>query len=79
LSPGSLQDTAIFAEYFNTSTSLGLTEQIYTATGTQSIGLSYKFLDSYYTPEENLMLLEIKNAAVISESGIAVRECFNLR
>lgn len=38
LSPSKLVDTCIYPEYYNTSTGLGLIEQLYTARGTQSHG-----------------------------------------
>ncbi len=44
MSPSPLLDSGIEVRYYNETTSLGLTTQLYTAAGSQSIAHYYEFL-----------------------------------
>lgn len=61
LSSSSILDSTFFTEYTNRTTSLGLTDQLYTAAGSQSIALWYKSMDHELTdPAKDLFYMKIE-------------------
>jgi len=69
VSSSKVLDSSFFTEYTNTTTSLGLTDQLYTAAGSQSVGAYYKSMDNQITDPETQLLLMKMSRYIVSESS----------